>query len=97
MLSLTGTLINIFNTEPGINKDGEAYDGQTKIQLLGDVANPNGTVKKDMYTLTIKENLSLFGDLVNKEIVVPIGVFASGKNITYFVSKGGKPCLLDPI
>lgn len=96
MLSLTGTLINFFQTEGGINKDGERYEPQNKIQLLGDVANPNGTVKKDMYTLTVK-NLEDFAQFSNKEIIVPIGIFASGKQLTYFVSKGGKPSLASPI
>lgn len=96
MLSLTGTLINTFQTEGGINKDGEKYEPQNKIQLLGDVANPNGTVKKDMYTLTVK-NLSDFAEFESQEIIVPIGVFASGKKLTFFVTKGGKPALSSPI
>jgi hypothetical protein len=96
MLSLTGTLINTFRTESGTNKDGEAYDAQNKIQLLGDVANPNGTFKKDMYTLTVKD-MSDFEQFKGKEIIVPIGVFSSGRQLTYFVSKGGKPSLFNPI
>lgn len=96
MLSLTGTLINFFQTEGGVNKDGERYEPQNKIQLLGDVANPNGTVKKDMYTLTVK-NLEDFSKFSNKEIIVPIGVFSSGRQLTYFVTKGGKPSLANPI
>lgn len=96
MLSLTGTLINTFKTEGGVGKDGEPYDPQFKIQLLGDVANANGTIKKDMYTLTVK-NPSDFECFEGKEIIVPIGVFASGKQLTYFVSKGGKPSLTNPI
>ena len=95
MLSLTGTLINVFQTEAGINKSGESYDAQNKIQLLGDVANANGTIKKDMYTLTVK-NLDDFAKFTNKEIIVPIGVFASAAKLTYFVSKGGKPALTNP-
>lgn len=96
MLSLTGTLINTFRTEGGTNKDGEQYDPQDKIQLLGDIATPNGEVKKDMYTLSVK-NIADFVQHKGKEIVVPIGIFASGRNITYFVSKGGKPALANPI
>lgn len=96
MLSLTGTLINTFRTDGGTNKEGETYEGQNKIQLLGDVANPNGTVKKDMFTLTVK-NIEDFTQFENKEIIVPIGVFSSGKQLTYFVAKGGKPTLSNPI
>lgn len=96
MISLTGTLINIFKTEGGVNKDGESYDPQSKIQLLGDVANPNGSVKKDMYTLTVKD-VSLFTEFLNEEIILPIGLFATGKNITYFVTKGGRPTLANSI
>ena len=96
MLSLTGTLINTFKTEGGVNKDGETYEPQNKIQLLGDVANPNGTVKKDMYTLTVK-NIEEFAQFANEEIIVPIGVFSSGKQLTYFVTKGGSPSLVNPI
>lgn len=92
MLSLTGMLINVFKTDAGVNKDGEAYEAQNKIQLLGDVANPNGTIKKDMYTLTVK-NIDDFMQFENKEIILPIGVFSTGKRLTYFVTKGGKPTL----
>lgn len=96
MLSLTGTLINMFRTEGGVNKDGEPYEAQNKIQLLGDIANPNGTVKKDMFTLTVK-NIEDFAPFENKEIIVPIGVFSSGRQLTYFVTKGGHPTLSNPI
>jgi hypothetical protein len=49
-----------------------------------------------MYTLTVK-NLEDFAKFTNKEIIIPIGIFASGRNITYFVSRGGKPSLANPI
>lgn len=92
MLTMNGQLLNIFVSPKGQNSEGKEYGGQHKIQLLGDVALPNGEVRKDMFTLTAHD-VTDFEKLKGKEISVPVGVFAQSKAITYFIPKGSKPSL----
>ena len=92
MISMNGQLLNTFTSPKGQNKQGEEYGGQAKIQILGDVALPNGEVKKDMFTLTAHDVMDFEG-LQGKDITVPIGIFAQGKSVTYFIPKGSKPSL----
>lgn len=90
MLTMNGQLLNIFVSPKGENKEGKEYGGQHKIQLLGDVALPNGEVRKDMFTLTAHE-IEDFKSLEGKNISVPVGIFAQSKAVTYFIPKGSKP------
>lgn len=89
LFQVTGQLVNVFTTPIG-ERDGEKFGGDSKIQLLGDIAMKNGEIRKEMVTLKIEdpklaENLSL-GDTV----IAPIGVFAQGGNITYYIPKGSQ-------
>lgn len=92
MISMNGQLLNTFVSPKGQNKQGEEYGGQDKIQLLGDVALPNGDSKKEMFTLTAHD-LADFEGLQGKHITVPIGIFAQAKSVTYFIPKGSKPSI----
>lgn len=89
MLTLTGQLINVFNSPKG-EKDGKEYGGQSKIQLLGEVVLQNGEAKNELVTLTTHEP-SFFSELTGQLISVPVSCFANGKSITYFIPKGSKP------
>lgn len=89
MLSLTGQLINVFNSPKG-EKDGKEYGGQSKIQILGEVVLQNGEAKNELVTLTTHEP-SLFSELTGKTISVPVSCFANGKSVTYFIPKGSTP------
>lgn len=90
MLTLKGKLINHFVSPKGENKSGEAYGGQDKIQIIGDISLPNGETKVDMFTLTT-QNIDDYKSLNGKDIRVPIGIFASANNITFYIPKGSKP------
>lgn len=92
MLTLSGTLINIFETPKGV-KDEKEYGGQDKIQILGEVVLQNGESRNDLITLTTHDK-SLFESLKGKSIRVPVSVFANGKTITYFIPQGSKPQLV---
>ena len=48
MLQITGKVINVFTTEAGKGKDGTEYAERHKVQLMGQVALPNGDVKMDL-------------------------------------------------
>ena len=45
MLQITGKVINVFTQDGGKNKDGTEYEERHKVQLMGEVALPNGDVK----------------------------------------------------
>jgi len=92
MLTLTGQLINIFESPKGV-KDEKEYGGQDKIQILGEVVLQNGESRNDLITLTT-HNKSLFDGMIGTPIRVPVSVFANGKSITYFIPKGSKPELV---
>ena len=89
MLTLNGQLINSFKTPEG-EKDGKEYGGQDKVQILGEVALPNGESKRDLITLST-HNKEYFKGLEGQTISVPVSVFANGKSLTYFIPKGSKP------
>lgn len=93
MLQLTGKVINVFTQQGGKGKDGTEYEARHKVQLMGEVALPNGDVKMDLMDLTVQD-LSDWNDLQGEDISIDIGAFAPSKgNIIYFVSKGSKPQL----
>ncbi len=89
MLTLSGQLINIFESPKGV-KDEKEYGGQDKIQILGEVVLQNGESRNDLITLTTHDK-QLFEGFKGKSIRVPVSVFANGKSITYFIPKGSKP------
>ena len=86
MITLNGTLINTFTAPAGTNKEGEAYGGQDKIQLLAKMELPNGEHRMEMLTLTAP-NITPFKNHVNKPVRVPAGAFVSGKSIMWFIPK----------
>lgn len=91
MLQLTGKVINVFTQQGGEGKDGTKYDARHKVQLMGEVALPNGDIKMDLMDLTIQD-LSDWNDKQGVTVSIDIGAFAPSKgNIIYFVSKGSKP------
>ena len=93
MLQITGKVINVFTLDAGKDKDGKEYTERHKVQLMGQVALPNGDVKMDLMDLTVQD-LSDWNDKQGKTVSIDIGAFAPAKgNIVYFVSKGSKPQL----
>jgi len=91
MLTLRGKIINVYQQPKG-EKDGKEYGGQDKIQLVGEVVLQNGEKRIDMFNLTA-HNVKDFQEFLNKDITVPVGVMATGKNLIYFIPKGSRPTL----
>lgn len=93
MLQITGQVMNVFTVEGGIDKDGKEFASRHKVQLMGNVALPNGENKYDLMDLTV-EDMASWLPMKNKQVSIEIGAFAPGKgNIIYFVRKGAKPRL----
>ena len=62
-----------------------------KVQLMGNVALPNGGAKFDLMDLTV-ESLSDWEGLADKTVSIDVGAFAPEKgSIVYFVRRGAKP------
>ena len=91
MLQIAGKVINVFTVEGGKDAEGKEFAERHKVQLLGDVAMPNGDIKHDLMDLTV-ESLDDWTSLQDKTVSIDIGAFAPSKgNIVYFVRKGAKP------
>lgn len=91
MLQITGQVVNVFTVEGGTDKEGKEFDPRHKVQLMGNVALPNGENKYDLMDLTV-ENLADWSPVKGKQVSIEIGAFAPSKGtIIYFVRKGAKP------
>ena len=97
MFTLCGQVANVY-VQPGgtSKKTGEAFDPRDKVQILGHVPLQGGGTKLDLVTLNV-EDARLFQAALNKTIRVPVGVYAIGKTVGYFIPQGAKPLLQQPV
>lgn len=95
MLTLTGTVVHVFDTPGGANKEtGETYNGGPRVQLLAEIPLRNGDTRMDLVTLSTdapEEYRRLTGSWVR----VPIGAYASGGKVGFYALRGQKPQPLD--
>lgn len=86
MLQLSGIVFNVFKTKVGKNQHGDIYGGDHKVQLLSDVPTEDGTVKKELLDLKVKD-ISPYQKNQFKPCTVPVGAFAPGKgHVVFFVT-----------
>ena len=94
MLQLTGKVLNVFTQAGGTDKDGKEFDPRHKVQLLGDIALPDGGSKAGLMDLTVTD-LAEWQAVNGMNVTIDVGAFAPAKNsIIYFVLKGAKPQLI---
>lgn len=93
MLTMTGKLINVFESVKGVGKTGEEYGGKPRIQLLGELAMENESSRFDLVTLTV-DDPAPYNVLVGKDISVPVGVWSKAGSTGFFVPKGSRPKFL---
>lgn len=82
MITLNGTLLNVYRAPLRKN----AQEGETekdKIQILGDIALPNGEFRKDLMTITVKDARRYQGQ-EGSEVAVSVGAFAPQKGSVIF-------------
>ncbi len=82
MITLNGTLLNTFKA-PVRKGSEEGEKEKDKIQILGDVALPNGEVRKDLMTITVKD-ASKFEGRHGEDISLAVGAFAPQKGTVIF-------------
>lgn len=94
MFTLCGQVANVFVQPGGVSKKtGEAFDPRDKVQILGHVPLQGGGTKLDLVTLNV-EDARIFQAAQGKTIRVPVGVYAIGKSVGYFIPQGAKPALV---
>lgn len=82
MITLNGRLLNVFRAPVRKN----AQEGETekdKIQVLGNIALPNGESRYDLMTITVKDARQ-YQDKEGTEITVSVGAFAPQKGTVIF-------------
>jgi|AntRauTorcE11898_2_1112593.scaffolds.fasta_scaffold36469_2 hypothetical protein len=82
MITLNGSLLNVYRA-PVRKAAEEGEKEKDKIQILGDVALPNGEVRKDLMTITVKDARK-YQDLQGSEVSVSVGAFAPQKGTVIF-------------
>lgn len=94
MLTLNGTVINVFQAPKGVNKEGKEYGGQDRVQVMAENLLQNGEKRVELIDLTV-EDPKAYATLQGKRVRVPVGVFVAQNAIRYFVPKGSKPEVSD--
>jgi endonuclease V-like protein UPF0215 family len=91
MLTLNGTIINVFQAPKGVSrKTGEEYGGQDRVQVMAENILQNGEKRVELVDLTV-ENPKAYTPHQGKRVRVPVGVFCTSNVIRYFVPKGSLP------
>ena len=78
MITLNGQLLNVYKAPAR----GEG-DEKDKVQILGDIPLPNGEIRKDLMTITVKDARKYEG-LTGSEISLSVGAFAPQKGTVIF-------------
>lgn len=82
MLTLKGTLLNIFTNSDFTKEDGTVIEGKTKLQLLVKMPMKNGQSKNELHDLSIpKEKIELYRQKIGKEVEVEVALI--GKAVFY--------------
>lgn len=94
MLTLNGLLMNAFMGNEFVDKEsGEVTPAALKVQVLSDVPQKSGDIKKEMITLSVKDELQydIYQSFMGQMISIPVGVMGDGKSRNYFIQKGFLP------
>ena len=84
MLKIFGTLINFIDKTTYKSKDGLEMDSKAKVQLLIEIKRANGTIVKELQTLSIPdEKIHFYKDKLGKEVSVDVGII-SKENYSFY-------------
>lgn len=94
MFTLCGQVANVYVQPGGVSKKtGEEFDPRDKVQILGHVPLQGGGTKLDLVTLNV-EDARAFQAVQGKTVRVPVGVYAIGKSVGYFIPQGARFALV---
>lgn len=90
MFTLCGQVLNVFVQPGGVSKKtGEEYEARDKVQLLGELPLQDGQKRMELVTLTV-DNARPFEAVKGKRVRVPVGFFATGKDVQFYIPKGSR-------
>lgn len=90
MLQMTGQVANVLETPRGTNREGQEYGGYHQVQLLCKQVLANGENRMELFTLRT-DSPEEFRKFIGKSVSVPVGVFARGGSLNFYMEKGGLP------
>lgn len=90
MFTLCGQVLNVFVQPGGVSKKtGEEYEARDKVQLLGELPLQDGQKRMELVTLTV-DDARPFDAVKGKRVRVPVGFFASGRDVQFYIPKGSR-------
>lgn len=91
MLMMSGQVANVLETPKGVSKKtGEEYGGYHQVQLLCREDLQNGETRMQLFTLST-DRPEDFKTVQGKSVRVPVGAYARGNDLRFFIPKGSKP------
>lgn len=77
MIKLTGLLLNIIDKSEYKKDNGLPVPTKAKLQLLVEQKRANGSIVKDLQTISIPDNkISMYTDKVGKEVSIEVGIIS---------------------
>jgi hypothetical protein len=90
MLTLNGTVANIYEAPKGVNKDtGEVYGGQHRIQVMCENTLKNGERRIELVDLTV-DDVVPYRETMGKPVSVPVGVYVAAGKPAFYALRGQK-------
>ena len=91
MLTLNGTVANIYESPKGVNKTtGEAFGGQHRIQIMCENTLQNGEKRIELVDLTI-DDVQPYREAIGKPVSVPVGVYINAGKPAFYALKKQRP------
>lgn len=90
MLQLQGQVMNVLETPRGTTREGQEYGGVHQVQLLCEEHLRNGEKRMQLHTLRA-DDVEPFRKLQGRMVAVPVGVFARGGNLYFYLQKQATP------
>jgi len=88
MLTLNGTVANIYEAPKGVNKEtGEVYGGQHRIQVMCENTLKNGEKRIELVDLTV-DDVTTYREAIGKPVSVPVGVYVASGKPAFYALKG---------
>lgn len=87
MLTLSGTVANIYESPKGISKEtGEAYGGQHRLQVICEAELKNGSKRVELVDLIV-DDVTPYAEALGRPVSVPVGSYVHNGKVAYYAIK----------
>jgi len=88
MLTLNGTVANIYESPKGVNKEtGETFGGQHRIQVMCENTLRNGEKRIELVDLSV-DDVTPYRESLGTPVRVPVGVYVVAGKAAFYALKG---------